>query len=82
MGSFSAFGVFVALGLGAMMRGIVEFLRDRGTPAGRWAVASAVLALALVPLSRQPRVRQPGRRDHGARLRPRHPRSRWSPTAS
>ena len=32
MGSFSAFGVFVALGLGALMRGIVDFLRDRGTP--------------------------------------------------
>ena len=51
MGSFSAFGVFVALGLGAMMRGIVEFLRDRGTPASRWAAASPVLAIALVPLA-------------------------------
>jgi hypothetical protein len=51
MGSFSAFGVFVALGLGGLMRGVVEFLRDRGTPAGRWAAASGVLALALVPLA-------------------------------
>ncbi len=50
MGSFSAFGVFVALGLGALMRGIVDYLRDRGTPKGRWTVASVVLALALVPL--------------------------------
>jgi hypothetical protein len=50
MGSFSAFGVFVALGLGAMMRGIVDFLRDRGTPTSRWAAASVVLAIALVPL--------------------------------
>jgi hypothetical protein len=50
MGSFSAFGVFVALGLGALMRGIVDFLRDRGTPASRWAAASVVLAIALVPL--------------------------------
>ncbi len=50
MGSFSAFGVFVALGLGSLMRGIVDFLRDRGTPRGRWAVASVVLALAIVPL--------------------------------
>jgi hypothetical protein len=50
MGSFSAFGVFVALGLGALMRGIVDFLRDRGTPNGRWAAASVVLALVLVPL--------------------------------
>jgi hypothetical protein len=50
MGSFSAFGVFVALGLGALMRGIVDFLRDRSTLEGRWAAASPVLALALVPL--------------------------------
>ncbi len=50
MGSFSAFGVFIALGLGALMRGIVDFLRDRGTPNGRWAVASLALAPALVPL--------------------------------
>ncbi len=50
MGSFSAFGVFVALGLGSLMRGIVEFLRDRGTPSGRWAAASGVLLIALVPL--------------------------------
>ena len=50
MGSFSAYGVFVALGLGAMMRGIVEFLRDRGTPRGRWAVASIALAFALIPV--------------------------------
>jgi hypothetical protein len=51
MGSFSAFGVFVALGLGALMRGVVDFLRDRGTPTSRWAMASGVLALALVPLA-------------------------------
>ncbi len=50
MGSFSAFGVFVALGFGALMRGIVDFLRDRGTPRGRWAVASVALLPALVPL--------------------------------
>jgi transmembrane protein TMEM260 (protein O-mannosyltransferase) len=51
MGSFSAFGVFVALGLGGLMRGIVDFLRDRGSPTSRWAAASGVLALALVPLA-------------------------------
>jgi hypothetical protein len=50
MGSFSAFGVFVALGLGAMMRGIVDFLHDRGTSMSRWAASSMVLAIALVPL--------------------------------
>ena len=48
--SFSFFGVLVALGLGAMMRGLAELLRNRGTPAGRWAAATPVLALALIPL--------------------------------
>ena len=51
MGSFSAFGVFVALGLGSMMRGIVEFLRDRGTEKVQWGIASVSLLLALIPLT-------------------------------
>jgi hypothetical protein len=50
MASFSAFGVFVALGLGALMRGIADFLQDRVALAARWAMASATLASALVPL--------------------------------
>ena len=50
IGSFAVFGAFVALGFGAVMRIIVEFLRDRGTGASRWAAASPVLALALIPL--------------------------------
>ena len=50
VGSFAVYGAFVALGLGAVMRRVVEFLRDRGTPASRWAMASSVLALALIPL--------------------------------
>jgi hypothetical protein len=50
IGSFAVFGAFVALGFGALMRTVVEFLRDRGTGASRWAVASPVLALALIPL--------------------------------
>ena len=69
MGSFSAFGVFVALGLGALMRGIVDFLRDRGTPNGRWAVASLVLAPALVPLLANRASASRSGRDHGPRLR-------------
>ena len=32
------------------MQGIVDVLRDRGTPRRRWAAASPVLALALIPL--------------------------------
>jgi len=50
IGSFAVFGAFVALGFGALMSTIVEFLRDRGTGASRWAAASPVLALALIPL--------------------------------
>jgi hypothetical protein len=50
IGSFAVFGAFVALGLGALMRGIVEFFGDRGTGARRWAAATPVLALALIPL--------------------------------
>jgi Protein of unknown function (DUF2723) len=50
IGSFSVYGAFVALGLGAFMEGIVEFLRDRGTQASRWAAASPVLVFALIPL--------------------------------
>jgi hypothetical protein len=50
VGSFAVFGAFVALGFGALMRAVVEFLRDAGTATGRWAVASVVLVLALIPL--------------------------------
>ena len=50
MGSFAVYGAFVALGLGGLMQGIVDFLRERGTTTGRWAAASPVLALALIPL--------------------------------
>jgi hypothetical protein len=50
LGSFAVFGAFVALGLGALMQRIVEFLRDRGTQTSRWAAASPVLALAFIPL--------------------------------
>jgi hypothetical protein len=50
LASFAVFGAFVALGLGALMQQIVQFLRDRGTPTSRWAAASLVLPLALIPL--------------------------------
>ncbi len=48
--SFSYFGVLVAVGFGALLQLIVTLLRDRGTPSSRWALASPVLALALVPI--------------------------------
>jgi hypothetical protein len=50
VGSFAVFGAFVACGIGALMQSIVDGLRDRGTATTRWAAASPVLALALVPL--------------------------------
>jgi hypothetical protein len=50
IGSFAVYGAFVACGLGALMQSIVDGLRDRGTVASRWAVATPVLALAFVPL--------------------------------
>jgi len=50
VGSFAVFGAFVALGLGALVQGIVNSLRDRGTEAGRWLAASPALGLALIPL--------------------------------
>jgi VanZ family protein len=50
VGSFAVYGAFVALGFGAVMRRIVEFLSERGTVSGRWIAATPVLALALVPL--------------------------------
>ena len=50
MGSFSAYGVFVALGLGALMRAIADFLAGRAKPSVRWVAASGALVLALLPL--------------------------------
>jgi Protein of unknown function (DUF2723) len=51
IGSFAIYGAFVACGLGALMQGIVEALRDRGTELNRWLAASPVLALAFIPLA-------------------------------
>jgi hypothetical protein len=48
--SFAFFGVWVAVGFGALLTAVVEFLGNRGTPQGRWALASPVLALGLIPL--------------------------------
>jgi len=50
IGSFQMFGVLVALGLGALMSGVVGFLRDRGSERSRWATATPILAVALIPL--------------------------------
>ena len=60
MGSFSAFGVFVALGLGALMRGIADFLGERAAPGQRWAIASAGARPRLRPAPRATRRRPAG----------------------
>ncbi|MFL5401328.1 MAG: DUF2723 domain-containing protein, partial [Gemmatimonadales bacterium] len=49
LASFAVYGAFVAVGLGALMQRIVVFLNGRGTATSRWAMASPVLALALIP---------------------------------
>jgi hypothetical protein len=48
LGSFSAYGVFVALGLGAAMQALAD-LAGRASGHPRWALASPVLALAIIP---------------------------------
>jgi transmembrane protein TMEM260 (protein O-mannosyltransferase) len=50
LASFAVFGAFVALGFGALMKGFVDFLRDRGDSASRWLAATPLLALAFIPL--------------------------------
>ena len=71
VGSFAVFGAFVALGFGAAHAG------DRGVPprsrapaTGRWAAASLVLALALIPLLGNRITASRARRDPGPRFRP------------
>jgi hypothetical protein len=49
IGSFAVFGAFVAVGLGTVMQAIANALRDRGSVTSRWAVASLVLPLSLIP---------------------------------
>jgi uncharacterized membrane protein YoaK (UPF0700 family) len=48
--SFAAFGLWVAVGFGALMQAIAEALRDRATGAPRWALASPLLGLAFIPI--------------------------------
>ena len=49
--SFALWGIWVALGLATVMEWINEALEPRVAPAGRrWALATPVLAIALIPL--------------------------------
>jgi hypothetical protein len=47
--SFTAFGLWVAVGFGAMMQAVAEAAKDAAGNA-RWAAASPLLGLALIPL--------------------------------
>jgi hypothetical protein len=49
MGSFSAYGVFVALGLGALLQATAELFRGRLGERG-WVAATPILAIAFIPL--------------------------------
>jgi len=49
LGSFSAYGVFVALGLGAVLQAVAELVGGSERRA-RWVLATPVLALALIPV--------------------------------
>ncbi|MEP6474975.1 MAG: DUF2723 domain-containing protein, partial [Gemmatimonadota bacterium] len=48
--SFAAFGLWIAVGFGALMSNIVEALQARGEERSRWIAATPILGLALVPL--------------------------------
>jgi hypothetical protein len=48
--SFAAFGLWIAVGFGAMLGAAAEFFRGRTSEAGRWALATPLLGLALIPL--------------------------------
>jgi hypothetical protein len=50
IGSFAVFGAFVALGFGAIMQAIANGLGNRVGTTTRWALASAVLPIALIPV--------------------------------
>jgi Protein O-mannosyl-transferase TMEM260-like len=48
--SFAAFGLWIAVGFGAMMQAIALALKDKTTGAPRWAPAMLFLLPALIPL--------------------------------
>jgi multisubunit Na+/H+ antiporter MnhC subunit len=51
VGSFAYFGVLVALGLGALYRGVADALSPRLPEARRWAFAAPIFLVALIPLA-------------------------------
>jgi hypothetical protein len=48
--SFASFGLWIAVGFGELLNAGAEFFRERASEARRWAYATPVLGLALVPI--------------------------------
>jgi hypothetical protein len=48
--SFSAFGLWIAVGFGSLLSGVADFWQQRLDQRQRWLAATPVLAIALVPL--------------------------------
>ncbi len=48
--SFSAFGLWVAVGLGWALQAVAEMLQHRLSVTARWAAATPLLGLALIPM--------------------------------
>jgi hypothetical protein len=48
--SFSAFGLWIAVGLGQLLSAAAEFWRNRLDERKRWLAATPVLAIALIPI--------------------------------
>ena len=49
LGAFSVWGICAGLGIGVAMRWIADFTSRAGTAPARWALASPLLAIALIP---------------------------------
>jgi hypothetical protein len=49
--SFAAFGLWIAVGFGALMQATAELFKNRLSETGRWIAATPVLALALIPIA-------------------------------
>ncbi len=49
--SFAAYGLWVAVGFGALMQATAEALRGRLSETGRWIAATPLLGLALIPIA-------------------------------
>lgn len=50
LASFAYVGVLIAAGFATVIRGVVEWLGDRGPATNRWRAGAPVLALALLPI--------------------------------